>query len=85
VTPAVSIILVIIVVALVFDFINGFHDAANSIATVVSTRACRRRRWDGGLQLHRRHFGTGPNRRLWMVDRRRDLRRPVGLLAITGT
>src|SRR5579884_408307 len=29
---------VIITVALVFDFINGFHDAANSIATVVSTR-----------------------------------------------
>src|SRR4030095_5541696 len=28
----------LIVVALVFDFINGFHDAANSIATVVSTR-----------------------------------------------
>ena len=28
----------IILVALVFDFINGFHDAANSIATVVSTR-----------------------------------------------
>ena len=31
-------VLFIIVVALVFDFINGFHDAANSIATVVSTR-----------------------------------------------
>ena len=30
--------LAIIVVALVFDFLNGFHDAANSIATVVSTR-----------------------------------------------
>jgi PiT family inorganic phosphate transporter len=29
---------VIIVLALTFDFINGFHDAANSIATVVSTR-----------------------------------------------
>jgi len=29
---------VIVVVALAFDFINGFHDAANSIATVVSTR-----------------------------------------------
>jgi PiT family inorganic phosphate transporter len=29
---------VIIVVALIFDFINGFHDAANSIATVVATR-----------------------------------------------
>jgi PiT family inorganic phosphate transporter len=28
----------IIFVALVFDYINGFHDAANSIATVVSTR-----------------------------------------------
>jgi inorganic phosphate transporter, PiT family len=28
----------IIVLALVFDYINGFHDAANSIATVVSTR-----------------------------------------------
>ena len=31
-------VLVIIVLALAFDFINGFHDAANSIATVVSTR-----------------------------------------------
>jgi PiT family inorganic phosphate transporter len=29
---------VIVLVALVFDFINGFHDAANSIATVVATR-----------------------------------------------
>src|SRR5207247_5967197 len=29
---------IIILAALVFDFINGFHDAANSIATVVSTR-----------------------------------------------
>src|SRR5512140_1864659 len=28
----------IILVALAFDFVNGFHDAANSIATVVSTR-----------------------------------------------
>src|SRR5947209_15166647 len=28
----------IIAVALIFDYINGFHDAANSIATVVSTR-----------------------------------------------
>jgi PiT family inorganic phosphate transporter len=31
-------ILLIILVALVFDYINGFHDAANSIATIVSTR-----------------------------------------------
>ena len=28
----------IIVVALAFDYVNGFHDAANSIATVVATR-----------------------------------------------
>src|SRR5829696_1846788 len=28
----------VIVVALGFDYVNGFHDAANSIATVVSTR-----------------------------------------------
>ena len=31
-------IIVIIALALIFDFINGFHDAANSIATVVSTK-----------------------------------------------
>jgi PiT family inorganic phosphate transporter len=31
-------LVIIIVFALAFDFINGFHDAANSIATVVSTR-----------------------------------------------
>jgi inorganic phosphate transporter, PiT family len=31
-------VLAIVGVALVFDFINGFHDSANSIATVVSTR-----------------------------------------------
>ena len=35
---AVWFVLAIVVVALAFDFINGFHDAANSIATVVSTR-----------------------------------------------
>ncbi len=33
-----SIVVLIVLVALIFDFINGFHDAANSIATVVSTR-----------------------------------------------
>ena len=34
----VTVVITIIVVALVFDFINGFHDSANSIATVVGTR-----------------------------------------------
>ena len=31
-------LIVIIALALIFDYINGFHDAANSIATVVSTK-----------------------------------------------
>jgi PiT family inorganic phosphate transporter len=38
VTHGMTVIVAIITVALVFDYINGFHDAANSIATVVSTR-----------------------------------------------
>jgi len=33
-----TLVVVIIILALVFDYINGFHDAANSIATVVSTK-----------------------------------------------
>lgn len=35
---ALILVAIIILVALTFDFINGFHDAANSIATVVATR-----------------------------------------------
>ncbi len=35
---ALATIILVVFVALVFDYINGFHDAANSIATVVSTR-----------------------------------------------
>jgi len=34
---ALWIVVVLVFLALMFDFINGFHDAANSIATVVST------------------------------------------------
>jgi PiT family inorganic phosphate transporter len=33
-----ALVVLVILVALIFDYINGFHDAANSIATVVSTR-----------------------------------------------
>lgn len=33
-----TLLFTIIGLALVFDYINGFHDAANSIATVVSTK-----------------------------------------------
>jgi PiT family inorganic phosphate transporter len=38
-SPMLSLIVFIVALALVFDFLNGFHDAANSIATVVTTRA----------------------------------------------
>ena len=37
-TTLMAFVVLIILIALIFDFINGFHDAANSIATVVSTR-----------------------------------------------
>jgi PiT family inorganic phosphate transporter len=33
-----TLLIVIVILALIFDYINGFHDAANSIATVVSTK-----------------------------------------------
>ncbi len=37
-TPELFLVIIIIATALTFDFINGFHDAANSVATVVATR-----------------------------------------------
>src|SRR5882724_8224818 len=37
-TATFAFVLALITLALIFDYINGFHDAANSIATVVSTR-----------------------------------------------
>ncbi|WP_295712519.1 inorganic phosphate transporter [uncultured Mitsuokella sp.] len=39
--PDMSLIILVVVLALTFDFINGFHDTANAIATCVSTRAIR--------------------------------------------
>ena len=33
-----TLLIIIIVLALIFDYINGFHDAANSIATIVATK-----------------------------------------------
>src|SRR5512147_138928 len=38
---AFEMVVFLVIVALAFDFMNGFHDAANSIATVVSTRVLR--------------------------------------------
>ena len=37
-TASTALVILIIAVALAFDYVNGFHDAANSIATVVATR-----------------------------------------------
>ena len=37
-STAFALVVFIIFIALVFDYVNGFHDAANSIATVVATR-----------------------------------------------
>jgi len=36
--PTLALVVLIVTIALVFDFINGFHDAANSVATVVATQ-----------------------------------------------
>ena len=43
VTLGLPFIIFVIIVALTFDFTNGFHDAANSISTIVSTRVLSRR------------------------------------------
>src|SRR5688572_2695003 len=37
-TTALILVLVVVLAALVFEYINGFHDTANSIATVVATK-----------------------------------------------
>src|SRR5438874_1118160 len=37
-SPLFILVLVVLLLALAFDYSNGFHDAANSIATVVATR-----------------------------------------------
>ncbi len=33
-----TLLILVVVMALLFDFLNGFHDAANTIATIVVTR-----------------------------------------------
>ena len=68
VTPwtSTTIVIVTIAAALLFDVINGFHDAANSIATVVSTRVLSPRvavLWAAIVQLHRAvHLPSGRRR-----------------------
>ncbi|MBI4097429.1 MAG: inorganic phosphate transporter, partial [Candidatus Levybacteria bacterium] len=35
---AIPLLFLVIILSIIFDFINGFHDTANAIATVISTR-----------------------------------------------
>ena len=59
----------IIAVALIFDYINGFHDAANSIATIVATRVLTPLQavvWAAFFNFIAAFaFGTGRCRTLW--------------------
>src|SRR3989344_661719 len=41
--PELMIVAAVIIIALAFDFINGFHDSANSIATIVATNVLKPR------------------------------------------
>ena len=79
----------LIAVALLFDFLNGLHDAANSIATVVATRVLRPQtggRVGGVLQFHRVRRvrpargadGRDGHRQRRCRGRKRDLRRADG-------
>jgi len=43
ISTSLAIVIFIILLALIFDFINGFHDSANSIATIVSTQVLKPR------------------------------------------
>src|SRR5437899_1792662 len=63
---AVWFVLAIALVALTFDFINGFHDSANSIATIVSTRVLSPGTAAVSARLPRRCalHAAAPNRRL---------------------
>lgn len=41
--PELTLVIFVIIIALIFDFINGFHDSANSIATIVATNVLKPR------------------------------------------
>ena len=41
--PELMLVIIVIIIALIFDFINGFHDSANSIATIVATNVLKPR------------------------------------------
>ena len=80
-------VVIIIAIALAFDFFNGFHDAANSIATVVSTRVLSPQQavaWAAFFNFvgvpDLRHEGGGDDRERrggpGVLDNARDLRRP---------
>ena len=53
-----GVVVFLVLLALAFDFMNGFHDAANAIATVVSTRVLKPHTAvsDGSVLQRRRHL-----------------------------
>ena len=58
---ALSLLFLVIIIALIFEYINGFHDSANSIATVVSTKVLTARSaviYAGCLDMVGAFFGT---------------------------
>jgi PiT family inorganic phosphate transporter len=73
-------LVLLVLLALAFDFMNGFHDAANSIATVVSTGVLKPwqavlwaaffKCWHGRSSSVRRRNGGQGNHRSCFVDSR---------------
>ena len=61
-----AVLVIVIAVALVFDFTNGFHDTANVVATSISTRALPPRAAVGFAATFAasifHYVGVGPNR-----------------------
>ena len=56
-----SLLIAVIVIALIFEYINGFHDSANAIATVVSTKVLTARQailYAGVLNIAGAFMGT---------------------------
>ena len=80
----------IVVVALLFDYANGFHDSANSISTIVATGVLRPRAGGavgGLLQLHRVRVGAQETTMAQQTvpSDLEELRQAVGLEQHEGT
>lgn len=82
-------IIVVVVLALAFDYINGFHDTANAIATSVSTRALTPRRavWmAAGLNFIGAMYSTGVAKTIGgdLVKSAKMVNEPIIIAALIG-